>query len=705
MHFFEVNLNPQQEKAATHGRGPALVLAGPGSGKTTVITVRTAFLIRELGVSPANILTLTFNRAAKLEMEQRFRRFSGSEIGYQVQFSTLHSFGNQVVRDYENLKGKRLKRIEGDEQAVENKRNILRKLYRELNGTNPGDEELENLSNEIGLVKNKMLTSLSGINFSTPNFEGLYRAYEEYKKSNFYMDFDDMLTYAYAILKRYPDILNFYRNQYPYIQVDEGQDLSKIQFEILKLLIQPGNNLFIVADDDQSIYGFRGAEPGYILEMERQLPGCRIYKLEQNYRSSRNIVEISSQFIKANQNRYDKQHRTDNASKADPFIIKVKDELEQLRLIIKTVKEKWQQYPDSSIAILYRNNLSSLLLVDGLEREGIGFKLKQNKLFFFKHWVIQDLLAFMRFALDQTDGDAFRRIGHKMKRYLSRDLIELALTAKTGKNVLEILLTSERLAAYQRKVIADLKGEFQRLARSRPVAALEYIEKSFKYFELLKNYCQSQNLNYDYYYSLYGELKNLAGNYPSLAAFLERMTRLEQIFEQGQVRMGAQQQLTLSTIHSAKGLEYDCVLMVDLCNPEIPGQRAMDLAIKNGDNFLLEEERRLFYVGMTRAREYLYLITPLRKNGAVVPPSLFVEEVLTCIDREFASHNMHGAVVYHNKFGKGIVVEVKENDNGRTVIIVEFSGVRRKLDLGICLENGVLHFGEVSSSFRKLYYN
>ncbi|GAW32616.1 ATP-dependent helicase [Carboxydocella sp. JDF658] len=282
MHFFEVNLNHQQQQAATHGRGPALVLAGPGSGKTTVITVRIAFLIRELGVSPANILTLTFNRAAKLEMEQRFRRFSGSEIGYQVQFSTLHSFGNQVVRDYENLKGKRLKRIEGDEQAVENKRNILRKLYRELNGTNPGDEELENLINEIGLVKNKMLTSLSGINFSTPNFEGLYRTYEEYKKSNFYMDFDDMLTYAYAILKRYPDILNFYRNQYPYIQVDEGQDLSKIQFEILKLLIQPGNNLFIVADDDQSIYGFRGAEPGYILEMERQLPGCRIYKLEQN---------------------------------------------------------------------------------------------------------------------------------------------------------------------------------------------------------------------------------------------------------------------------------------------------------------------------------------------------------------------------------------------------------------------------------------
>ena len=338
---YGIKLNEQQKQAIAHVKGPALVLSGPGSGKTTVIAARTAYLVMEIGVNPENILTLTFNRAARHEMEHRFTRVFGRDINKKAYFSTFHSFCNLLVRQYEKRQGRRFKRIEGSEDLNSNKREILRNIYLQINESNINDDQLEDLINEISLVKNKMLKDLNGINFKTRNFVHIFNAYEEYKRTNLFMDFDDMLTYAYAILNKCPDILMHYKNRYKYIQVDEGQDLSKIQFEILKMLVDPKDcNLFIVADDDQSIYGFRGAEPQYILEVEQKFEGCRLYRLEKNYRSTRNIVDVSSEFIRKNQKRYNKNHRTDNNFRSDPFIISAKDETDQQNLIIKIIKEK-----------------------------------------------------------------------------------------------------------------------------------------------------------------------------------------------------------------------------------------------------------------------------------------------------------------------------------------------------------------------------
>lgn len=689
---YGIKLDEQQEQAATHVNGPALVLAGPGSGKTTVITARTAYIIMEAGVSPESILTLTFNRAARYEMERRFSRIFGGEIGRKVRFSTLHSFCNVVVRDYEKRQGKRLKRIEGDENIHNSKRIILKNIYRQINAANINDDELENLINEIGFAKNSMIKEFTGINFKTRNFDQIYCAYEDYKRANLFMDFDDMLTYAYSIFNKCPDILMYYKNKYQYIQVDEGQDLSKIQFEILKMLAGSyDSNLFVVADDDQSIYGFRGAQPQHILEMEQQFEGCRLYRLEKNYRSSRNIVEISSNFIKKNKLRYDKNHITENNDKYDPFIISVRDEIEQPDFIVKIIKERFKSDEGGSIAVLFRNNLSSVAIVDELDRNKINFHVRQNRLFFFKHWIVQDILAFLKFSQDQTDSEAFMQIYYKMNRYISKAMVEYALQDGSGESVIDGIMNFDELKPYQRKTMIELKIEFKRLAVRSPIQALDYIEDSFRYFDSVREYCENTGLSFDYLYGLFGILRTIAYRYSNIQQFLVRMEELEKILEGGGYAEKGRY-VTLTTMHSSKGLEYDCVVMVDLNNTEIPGKYAAGISSKDSEDSLMEEERRLFYVGMTRAKTYLYLVWPENKGGMTEPRSVFVDEVIRCMNGELLNEIGEGVIVYHRKFGEGVIAAVYEHNNSHTLLEIDFGGVMRRLDFEVCMESGLLEF-------------
>ncbi|MFZ5988585.1 MAG: ATP-dependent helicase [Bacillota bacterium] len=698
MGFFEVlenrhciKLNEQQRNAVTHVNGPALVLAGPGSGKTTVVTSRTAYLVLKEGVSPSNILTMTFNRAAKYEMENRFKRIFGSDIGSKVNFSTFHSFCNLVVRDYENRQGKRLKRIEGSEEDI-NKRFIIKKIYQEINGIGINDDQLEDLINEMGLVKNKMVKDLAGMSFNTKNFASIYKAYEDYKRSNLFMDFDDMLSYAYSILIKCPDILSHYKEKYRFFQVDEGQDLSKIQFEILRLLVRSKeNNLFIVADDDQSIYGFRGAEPQYILDIEKQFSGCRLYYLENNYRSTGNIVEISSSFIKKNSERYDKNHRTENQYKYDPFIVQARDETEQLKFIIEKVKEHSLDKSGKKLAVLYRNSLSSVPIADALDRSGINFNIKQNKLFFFSHWVVQDILSFLKFSLNQCDVDSFMRIYYKMSRYISKSMLEQALSIGYEDSIIDGILRGSEIKPFQRKSLEETRMDFKRLAKAHPVLALEYIEENFRYFDSVRDYCESTGIFFDSLYSLFGILKTIATGLKTVPMFLQRMDELKELLD----REGQQHKsnVTLTTVHSSKGLEYDCVIMIDLVDSEFPGRQAIDMAKKNANNSMLEEERRLFYVGMTRAKEYLYLVYPKVRNDSFESRSMFITEVLGSIKSKASDSICEGMIVNHKYFGEGVIVTVLEQSNDRTILEIDFKGIRRKLDLSTCIESGLLILG------------
>lgn len=687
---YGINLNEQQQQAVKHIKGPALILAGPGSGKTTVITVRTAYLIFQAGINPENILTLTFNKAAQLEMKHRFNNIYGVDVGRKVKFLTLHSFSNRVVRQYERKHGKRLTRIEGIEDVAINKRQILRMLYQQINGSNLNDDELDILINEIGFVKNSMIKELKEINAATKNFALIYKAYEEYKKSNLYIDFDDMLTYAYSILKKCPDILSYYRSKYRYIQVDEGQDLSKIQFEILKLLVsKASSNIFIVADDDQSIYGFRGADPKYILNIRQEFKECIIYRLEKNYRSTKNIVEISSVFIKNNTKRFDKNHETDNGYKYDPYIIHSLNEKEQLEFIVKKLKHHLKE--GRSAAVLYRNNISSITIVDILERKGLPFNVKQNNLFFFNQWMVQDILAFFKFALNPLDGESFSRIYYKMNRYISKAMLEHALNIDSNESILDRILSSDNIQPYQQRVVAELKNEFRKLLKQHPLQALKYIENDFKYFDSVKQYCENTGLCFDYLYSLYGILKSIAERCQTIPLFLQRIEQLQQLLEKGQCA-DYREGVTLSTIHSSKGLEYDAVLMVDLTEDEIPGTRAVEMVSRKQDFSMLEEERRLFYVGMTRAREYLYLVSPVSKNGEKIASSTFIDEVTRVLNKKAANVVGEGVIINHKHFGEGVIVAITEGTDEKIILDVDFGSTRRKLDFSVCHENGLITF-------------
>ena len=701
MDFFEtikskhnIKLNEQQKKAVSHIEGPALVLAGPGSGKTTVITARAAYLIQNAGVKPYNILTLTFNKAAQLEMERRFQRLYGSEINGKVHFATLHSFCNNVVRKYEALKGQRLKRIEGNDNDI-NKKQLLKSLYMEINNSKINDDELESLISEIGFVKNKMIKNLEGGTFSTNKFIQVYKAYEEYKRHNLYIDFDDMLTYAYSILIKCPEILNYYKNKYTYVQIDEGQDLSKIQFEVLNLLIKGNNNFFIVADDDQSIYGFRGAEPQYILDIKKQFKNCSIINLETNYRSTKNIVELSSKFIKLNENRFDKNHTTLNKEKCDPIIIKSENEQEQLRIILDKIKEALSRREDKEIAILYRNNLSSILIADAFLRQQMPFKIRQNSLLFFKHWLVKDVIAFLMFALDQHDKEAFSKIYYRMNRFISKAMVECFMHSdNSGKSVIDCIINNAELKQFQINALQLLKVEFTSLSKMKTWEALEYIKNDFKYLDSVKGYCELVGLSFEYLKRLFGILQGLSTGCQTIASFLVRLQELEQLFDGTiTIETNKKSSITLSTLHSSKGLEYDCVLMVDLINSEIPGEKAIEQTSDSENKAMLEEERRLFYVGMTRARNTLYLIYPMQINNEKALRSIFINEVLYFIKKDIIAGIGEGTIATHTKYGRGVIADINESsEDNQTIEIKFFSGEYKTFNLQICLENKLLSF-------------
>lgn len=683
------DLSHEQREAVLTVEGPVLLIAGPGSGKTTVIVNRVYNLIKS-GINPKSILTLTFNKAAQLEMDRRFKKYYGSRINEKVQFATLHSFCNRVVRGYETMKGQSLRRIEGTEEDI-NKKMLLKDMYYSIYSGKISDDELDNLINEISYIKNKMIKNADDSFFTSKKFKKVYKTYEDYKKKNLMIDFDDMLTYAYSILSRYPQVLKEYKRQYKYIQVDEGQDLSNIQFAILKLLAGADGNIFIVADDDQSIYRFRGAEPQYILNISNEFENLRLFRLENNYRSSGNIVDLTSKFIMKNDKRYVKAHKTNNKRADDPMIIRADNESGQQDFLLKNIQELLKGKKQKSVGILYRNNLSSILVSDKLQRNGISFRIRQNRLFFFKHWLVQEVCAFLLFALDGCDTEAFAKICFRMNRFISKSMLDCALQGDDNENVIDRIINSHDLKPFQLNAMRELKGEFASLAKKNPWAALEYIKNNFRYLESINDYSAISGQSFDYLNKLYGILHGISADCSTISSFLMRLQELEQIFLDGGYRHDDEKnEITLSTLHSSKGLEYDNVFMIDLVNSEIPG----DKVIENSEKIVLEEERRLFYVGMTRARKKLYLLHPGLVNNEKVLPSVFVNEVVQLLQKDIIDNIDEGKFVNHAKFGRGVVLSIVEDpSNHKKLIEIKFFKVGcRKFDLHLCLENKLLQF-------------
>lgn len=617
-----MNLSEEQKKAISHIKGPALVLAVPGAGKTTVLIHRTANLILNEGISPEKILSITFSRASARDMKERFNNLYGDITNIPVHFSTIHSFAYKLIRDYAYRKRQRYILIEDMKKKL-NKVQLLKNIYFSINNDYITEEKLESIINSIGYIKNMLITPdeyVSQFKVDTNNFLEIFNAYESYKKNNSLIDFDDMLTLALDILQEDKYLLEKYRSRYEYIQVDEGQDTSKVQLEIIRTLAHPKNNLFIVADDDQSIYGFRGAYPEGLFQFNKIYKDGKIYYMEENYRSTKNIVNICNRFIKKNTLRFNKDIFTKNPYIEPIKLVKVKNLEEQYTYLMDQL-EGIVDYRNT--AILYRNNLSVIGIMEALERKGIPFYIKDFKIKFFDHWLVQDIIDFFLLAQDNSNILAFERIYYKMNGFISKVQLNSIKALHYEDSVFDRLLSLPGLNDFYKKNFLSLKLNFKKLSKLKPYEGIDLIEKNLGYGDYLKESHMRFGYSMDSLEIILNYLKIIASNTMDLNGFLARLKYLEYLCSHSKDN---REGLTLSTVHSAKGLEFDRVYMIDLIDGEFPNGSSID-SFNKGDIAPLEEERRLFYVGMTRAKSYLTLITYINKNNKEVKPSRFLLEL------------------------------------------------------------------------------
>lgn len=597
-------LSKEQLKAIEHTNGPALTLAVPGSGKTTMLLHRILKLC-ENGVKASDILTITFSKSAQIDMKLRFEKMN---LKITPHFSTIHAFAYKILRDYYRLKGRDMLLIDDNSNS---KYEILRKIYFQINNKYVGEENLEQIISKISYFKNS-LEQPTNKSAKIINFVKIYDAYEKYKNDNNLIDFDDMVLKALEILKSEPTLRNKYKNMYKYIQLDEGQDTSIAQFKFLHYLTSPHHNIFIVADDDQSIYAFRGANPQYLLNIKTVYTNLKLYYLQYNFRSSKNIVSTSNLFIKNNEKRFDKNIVTTNDFNSPVNIIKVENNKAQYKFI----KDKILENPNLSYAVIYRNNLSSLGLVEYFERNSLEFSIKGNSLKFFNHFVVRDVLNIIKFSYNMDDVDLFSNIYYKIHGYISKKHI-LFLKKNYSKNILRSLINYPDLPSYYRDNIFSLMNDFKKLKNLKIHEQIDYVLYSMGYDKYLNDFSNKFGFSYNSLAEFIHYLRFISESADDLESLVGRLKHLETLLSKPEIKKC---NLTFSTIHSIKGLEFDCVFVVDIVNGVIPSNlSSTDLDI--------EEERRLFYVAMTRARQSLYLLTPKTHNSQATIVSPFIEEI------------------------------------------------------------------------------
>lgn len=609
-----MNLTASQLKAVDHFEGPALVLAVPGAGKTTMILHRTKKLI-EKGVDPKSILTITFSKAQAVDIKMRFIEMDGDKF---VHFSTIHAFCYSIVRDYAKKYGKSLSLIDSN---LKKKYEILRDIYKSVNNTYPTEERVETAISEVGYCKNMMLSPKSfakSKRCETDNFVKFFETYEKFKKDKGLIDFDDMINLSYEVLKNDSAILKKYRDRFKFIQLDEGQDTSRSQFQVLKLLAKPNNNLFVVADDDQSIYAFRGANTEELFKLQKEYDDIATFYMEENFRSTKNIVNIANIFISQNEKRFEKTVITNNPFDKPVNIIKLKEPKDQYDFI-----EKELEKDKGDIAVLYRNNLSSIGLVEYFERKNYSFNIKDKKTKFFSHFITRDILDILNFSRDLSDIDLYEKFYFKLNGYISKRHIEY-LKRNRGKNVFNILKNYPDLPSYYHKNINGLLVGFKKIARVDVYEAIDYIDKEMGYGDYLKEnakrFMETESTLNEYLYYL----KLIAKSTKSLDLFIGRLKELEYDLLKAK---DAGAKLTFSTIHSAKGLEFSRVFVVDLYEGTLPSTSSIEDLREDPE--LYEEERRLFYVAMTRAKRELYLMYSHYTNGRKNEISSFVTDLET----------------------------------------------------------------------------
>jgi DNA helicase II / ATP-dependent DNA helicase PcrA len=604
--------NQSQVSAVDHFLGPMLVLAGPGSGKTTVITHRTKKLIEEYGVNPTNILVITFTKAAAQQMQERFYSLMGGKKS-SVTFGTFHAVYFKILKYAYNYSATNILR-------EDMKYDILREIISYLKMDISDEKDfISDIISEISLVKGDMMDvdHYYSKNCSESYFKKIYSMYNDRLIRSNLIDFDDMLVMCYELLTKRTDILKLWQDKYKFILIDEFQDISKVQYEIIKLLALPENNLFIVGDDDQSIYRFRGAKPEIMLNFKKDYPKTLEILLDVNYRSTGAIVKNSIALINHNKVRFIKKIKHCHEEGDGLSIMEFENQLEESKRIIKIISDSiknGEEYKDT--AVLYRTNTNPRILVEKLIEYNIPFRIKDSIPNIYEHFLAKNIISYIKIAMGNDSRKEYLSIINKPKRYISRDAFNTPLVN------LEDIKEYYEDKDYVVERIDRLEYDIMMLEKMTPYAAICYIRRGIGYDEYVKEYAEYRRINIEELIEVLDELEEGARGYKTYDEwFLHIKEYTKELKHQVNIRNEITNAIELETMHSSKGLEYNNVIILGANEGITPHKKA----VLDGD---IEEERRLFYVAMTRAKKRLYITYTSERYGKKTKQSRFIKDIL-----------------------------------------------------------------------------
>ena len=667
------NLNDKQQEAVTTTEGPLLVIAGAGSGKTKVLTTRIAYLIEEIGIAPLNILAITFTNKAAKEMKERVVNLLGP-MAYQIQISTFHSFGLSLIRDNYELLGykKEFTILDSDDSLL-----IIKKIIKDMN-LDPKMYNPKSIRNKISSAKNEMMEPIDLEKFAYSDIDKktieIYEKYKQKLEVNNSLDFDDLLLKPIELFNSHPEILEKYQDRFKYILIDEYQDTNEVQYTLTKMLSKKNRNICVVGDESQSIYAFRGSNYRNILNFEKDYPNSKIILLEQNYRSTKTILNAANDVIKNNKQRKDKNLWTDNEVGDKIIFHKSSDEKDESLYVTREINKLIADGASlNDIVVLYRTNAQSRNIEEAMLRESLPYKVI-GSFYFYNRKEIKDLIAYLKLIYNSDDDVSLTRIINSPKRGIGAKTLEQLSTKASilGTSIYNIIDSGKELKF--KELIEELKRESETLSLTELVDLVlnkTGLKAELESEETLEAEARLENLE---------EFKSITKNFEerngiiSLSDFLAEISLVADIEE----HKGLEDVITLMTIHSAKGLEFKYVFVIGMEEGIFPHSRCLT----NDDE--LEEERRLCYVAITRAKKKLWLVSAKRRVlyglDSMNPTSRFVGEIGDeYIEKEeiknifvkssINSYNNNdsdtnykpGEKVIHTTFGEGVIVSVENS--------------------------------------------
>lgn len=668
---FPIQLNQQQQEAVQSTEGAVLLLAVPGSGKTTVLVTRLGYMIYCRNIHPESILTVTYTVVATKDMSKRFADRFGEEMAEKLEFRTINGICAKIIQYYGRKIGKTPFELVKEEK---NTTGMLVKICQEHGMGYPTESDLKNVRTMITYIKNMLLNDKEIQKLeeeSDIRIRGIYQAYCSQMREKKWMDYDDQMLYAYKMLRMDSRLLEHFQNLYPYICVDEAQDTSKIQHAIIALLAAKSENLFMVGDEDQSIYGFRAAYPEALLDFEKDHPGARVLLMEENFRSNAKIVSAADKFIQKNTMRHEKHMKAAREAGADIRKISLKSRKAQYVYLMKIAQEC-----STETAVLYRDNECAIPLIDLLERKHIPYRMRNAELSFFTHRTVLDIQNIIRFAMNPKDTELFMQIYYRLKLFFRKEdaLNYTNISKEKDIPVWDAILQYGNLEEYQQNHVRSLRRQMKKLLDMTGDKAVDQILVYMGYQDYLKKMGMNANK--------LEIVKMIGSREDSPEKLMERLKELERIIREKKEERECR--FILSTMHASKGLEYDTVYLLDVVDGILPEKvlTSMNTASKE-EIGAYEEERRLFYVGVTRAKNQLNIF-------ATGKPSRFCNELL---EKNISAESYQklsdelgeGVIVKHRKFGKGVVTEIEGEH-----IRIRFGDDEKKMDLKVLARLGLL---------------